>query len=81
MQPDGRPPILPYCRVPIVVREANAAAPAVAALTAIVAGVALLLGEPRNLIHTVRVAEKLYLQPFSVMVLLVSTTNDRSVSA
>src|SRR5215213_11801872 len=30
MQPDGRPPILPYCRVPIVVREANAAAPAVA---------------------------------------------------
>ena len=30
MQPDGRPPILPYCRVPIVVREANAAAPEVA---------------------------------------------------
>ena len=30
MQPAERPPILPYCRVPIVVREANAAAPAVA---------------------------------------------------
>ena len=30
MQPDGRGPILPYCRVPIVVREANAAAPEVA---------------------------------------------------
>jgi GrpB-like predicted nucleotidyltransferase (UPF0157 family) len=30
MQPAERPPILPYCRVPIVVREANGAAPAVA---------------------------------------------------
>ena len=30
MQPDGRGPILPYCRVPIVVREANTAAPEVA---------------------------------------------------
>ena len=30
MQPAERPPILPYCRVPIVVREPNAAAPAVA---------------------------------------------------
>lgn len=30
MQPAERPPILPYCRVPIVVRDANAAAPAVA---------------------------------------------------
>jgi GrpB-like predicted nucleotidyltransferase (UPF0157 family) len=30
MQPAERPPILPYCRVPIVVREADAAAPAVA---------------------------------------------------
>jgi len=30
MQPAERPPILPYCRVPIVVREANAASPAVA---------------------------------------------------
>ena len=30
MQPDGQAPILPYCRVPIVVREANAAAPEVA---------------------------------------------------
>jgi GrpB-like predicted nucleotidyltransferase (UPF0157 family) len=30
MQPAERPPILPYCRVPIVVRESNAAAPAVA---------------------------------------------------
>jgi GrpB-like predicted nucleotidyltransferase (UPF0157 family) len=30
MQPAERPPILPYCRVPIVVREANLAAPAVA---------------------------------------------------
>jgi GrpB-like predicted nucleotidyltransferase (UPF0157 family) len=30
MQPDERPPILPYCRVPIMVRESNAAAPAVA---------------------------------------------------
>ena len=30
MQPDKRPPVLPYCRVPIVVREANAAAPDVA---------------------------------------------------
>jgi GrpB-like predicted nucleotidyltransferase (UPF0157 family) len=27
MQPAERPPILPYCRVPIVVREADAAAP------------------------------------------------------
>jgi GrpB-like predicted nucleotidyltransferase (UPF0157 family) len=27
MQPAERPPILPYCRVPIVVRESNAAAP------------------------------------------------------
>jgi GrpB-like predicted nucleotidyltransferase (UPF0157 family) len=27
MQPVERPPILPYCRVPIVVRESNAAAP------------------------------------------------------
>jgi GrpB-like predicted nucleotidyltransferase (UPF0157 family) len=30
MDADGRTPILPYCRVPIVVREANAAAPEVA---------------------------------------------------
>jgi GrpB-like predicted nucleotidyltransferase (UPF0157 family) len=30
MPPAERPPILPYCRVPIVVHEANAAAPAVA---------------------------------------------------
>jgi GrpB-like predicted nucleotidyltransferase (UPF0157 family) len=30
MQPAERAPILPYCRVPIVVRDANAAAPAVA---------------------------------------------------
>jgi GrpB-like predicted nucleotidyltransferase (UPF0157 family) len=30
MQPAERPPILPYCRVPIVVREPNAVAPAVA---------------------------------------------------
>jgi len=30
MRPAERPPILPYCRVPIVVREADAAAPAVA---------------------------------------------------
>jgi GrpB-like predicted nucleotidyltransferase (UPF0157 family) len=30
MQPAERPPILPYCRVPIVVHDANAAAPAVA---------------------------------------------------
>jgi GrpB-like predicted nucleotidyltransferase (UPF0157 family) len=30
MHPDERPPILPYCRVPIMVRESNAAAPAVA---------------------------------------------------
>jgi GrpB-like predicted nucleotidyltransferase (UPF0157 family) len=30
MQPDERPPILPYCRVPIMVRESDAAAPAVA---------------------------------------------------
>jgi GrpB-like predicted nucleotidyltransferase (UPF0157 family) len=30
MQPAERPPILPYCRVPIMVRDANAAAPAVA---------------------------------------------------
>ena len=30
MQPDERPPILPYCRVPIMVRDSNAAAPAVA---------------------------------------------------
>ena len=30
MQPDERPPILPYCRVPIMVRESNAVAPAVA---------------------------------------------------
>jgi GrpB-like predicted nucleotidyltransferase (UPF0157 family) len=30
MQPDERPPVLPYCRVPIMVRESNAAAPAVA---------------------------------------------------
>jgi GrpB-like predicted nucleotidyltransferase (UPF0157 family) len=30
MQPDEQPPILPYCRVPIMVRESNAAAPAVA---------------------------------------------------
>jgi GrpB-like predicted nucleotidyltransferase (UPF0157 family) len=30
MQPAERPPILPYCRVPIVVRESNLAAPAVA---------------------------------------------------
>jgi GrpB-like predicted nucleotidyltransferase (UPF0157 family) len=30
MQPDERPPILPYCRVPIMVRESNVAAPAVA---------------------------------------------------
>jgi GrpB-like predicted nucleotidyltransferase (UPF0157 family) len=30
MQPAERPPILPYCRVPIVVHEANGAAPAVA---------------------------------------------------
>jgi GrpB-like predicted nucleotidyltransferase (UPF0157 family) len=30
MQPAERVPILPYCRVPIVVREANADAPAVA---------------------------------------------------
>jgi GrpB-like predicted nucleotidyltransferase (UPF0157 family) len=30
MQPTERPPILPYCRVPIVVHEPNAATPAVA---------------------------------------------------
>jgi GrpB-like predicted nucleotidyltransferase (UPF0157 family) len=30
MQPAERAPILPYCRVPIVVRDANAEAPAVA---------------------------------------------------
>jgi GrpB-like predicted nucleotidyltransferase (UPF0157 family) len=30
MQPAEQPPILPYCRVPIVVQEPNAAAPAVA---------------------------------------------------
>jgi GrpB-like predicted nucleotidyltransferase (UPF0157 family) len=30
MQPDERPPILPYCRVPIMVHDSNAAAPAVA---------------------------------------------------
>ena len=30
MQPAERAPILPYCRVPIVVRDANAAAPEVA---------------------------------------------------
>ncbi len=30
MQPDERPQILPYCRVPIVVHEPNAAAPDVA---------------------------------------------------
>jgi GrpB-like predicted nucleotidyltransferase (UPF0157 family) len=30
MQPAERAPILPYCRVPIVVREANAAAPEIA---------------------------------------------------
>jgi GrpB-like predicted nucleotidyltransferase (UPF0157 family) len=30
MQPAERPPILPYCRVPIVVREPHTAAPAVA---------------------------------------------------
>ena len=30
MQPAERPLILPYCRVPIMVRESNAAAPAVA---------------------------------------------------
>jgi GrpB-like predicted nucleotidyltransferase (UPF0157 family) len=30
MQPPERPPILPYCRVPIVVREANDGAPAAA---------------------------------------------------
>jgi GrpB-like predicted nucleotidyltransferase (UPF0157 family) len=30
MQPAERPLILPYCRVPIMVRDANAAAPAVA---------------------------------------------------
>jgi GrpB-like predicted nucleotidyltransferase (UPF0157 family) len=30
MQPAERPPILPYCRVPIVVHEPNAAAPEVA---------------------------------------------------
>jgi GrpB-like predicted nucleotidyltransferase (UPF0157 family) len=30
MQPPERPPILPYCRVPIVVRESDLAAPAVA---------------------------------------------------
>ena len=30
MQPVERPPILPYCRVPIVVHEPNAAAPEVA---------------------------------------------------
>ena len=30
MQPAERPPILPYCRVPIMVRDSNAAAPAVA---------------------------------------------------
>ena len=30
MLPADRPPILPYCRVPIVVRDANAAAPEVA---------------------------------------------------
>jgi GrpB-like predicted nucleotidyltransferase (UPF0157 family) len=30
MAPAERPPILPYCRVPIMVRESNAAAPAVA---------------------------------------------------
>ena len=27
MEPAERPPVLPYCRVPIVVRESNAAAP------------------------------------------------------
>jgi GrpB-like predicted nucleotidyltransferase (UPF0157 family) len=30
LQPAGRPPILPYCRVPIVVQEPNGAAPEVA---------------------------------------------------
>jgi GrpB-like predicted nucleotidyltransferase (UPF0157 family) len=30
LQPAGRPPILPYCRVPIVVHESNGAAPQVA---------------------------------------------------
>src|ERR671919_152404 len=30
MQPAERPPILPYCRVPIMVHEPNAAAPEVA---------------------------------------------------
>ena len=30
LQPAGRPPILPYCRVPIVVHEPNGAAPEVA---------------------------------------------------
>jgi GrpB-like predicted nucleotidyltransferase (UPF0157 family) len=30
MQPADRAPILPYCRVPIIVRDANAAAPEVA---------------------------------------------------
>jgi GrpB-like predicted nucleotidyltransferase (UPF0157 family) len=30
MQPAERPPILPYCRVPIVVRESSSAAPEVA---------------------------------------------------
>jgi GrpB-like predicted nucleotidyltransferase (UPF0157 family) len=30
MQPAERPPVLPYCRVPIVVREPNVDAPAVA---------------------------------------------------
>jgi GrpB-like predicted nucleotidyltransferase (UPF0157 family) len=30
LQPAGRPPILPYCRVPVVVHEPNGAAPEVA---------------------------------------------------
>ena len=34
MQPAERPPILPYCRVPIVVRESSSAAPEVAARVA-----------------------------------------------
>jgi GrpB-like predicted nucleotidyltransferase (UPF0157 family) len=34
LQPAGRPPILPYCRVPIVVHEANGAAPEVASAVA-----------------------------------------------
>jgi GrpB-like predicted nucleotidyltransferase (UPF0157 family) len=38
LQPAGRPPILPYCRVPIVVHEANGAAPEVArAVAALIA--------------------------------------------